>query len=70
MSSAPLAERMRPMSLEGYVGQRHIVGPKGALQPALDQSACPLCCFGDLQAWERPPWRNSWLRMWTAHLRP
>ena len=45
MSSAPLAERMRPKSLEGYVGQRHIVGPKGALQPALDQKRLPSLLF-------------------------
>jgi putative ATPase len=45
MSYAPLAERMRPKSLEGYVGQSHVVGPKGALQPALDQKRLPSLLF-------------------------
>src|SRR5512141_565713 len=29
--TAPLAERMRPMTLDEVVGQPHLVGPKGAL---------------------------------------
>lgn len=28
---APLAERMRPKSLDDIVGQEHIVGPNGAI---------------------------------------
>lgn len=32
----PLAERMRPRSLEHFAGQEHLVGPKGALRPLLD----------------------------------
>ena len=27
----PLAERMRPKSLEEYVGQEHLIGPNGRL---------------------------------------
>ncbi|MBP3726290.1 MAG: replication-associated recombination protein A [Bacteroidaceae bacterium] len=30
--SEPLAERMRPRTLEGYVGQQHLVGPDGVLR--------------------------------------
>lgn len=33
----PLAERMRPTTLETFVGQQHLVGPSGALQPLLSQ---------------------------------
>jgi putative ATPase len=32
----PLAERMRPKSLDGFVGQDHVAGPKGLLRHALD----------------------------------
>lgn len=32
----PLAERMRPDSLDSFAGQRHLVGEKGALRPLLD----------------------------------
>ncbi len=33
----PLAERLRPASLEQFVGQPHLVGPRGALRPLLDE---------------------------------
>jgi len=45
MSNAPLAERMRPRHLADYAGQHHVVGPKGALQPALDQKRLPSLLF-------------------------
>ncbi|MEE1287878.1 MAG: AAA family ATPase, partial [Bacteroidaceae bacterium] len=28
----PLAERMRPRTLEDYIGQQHLVGPNGVLR--------------------------------------
>lgn len=36
-SDRPLAERLRPQTLEQFVGQEHIVGPQGALRPLLDE---------------------------------
>lgn len=33
--NTPLAERMRPKSLEEYVGQEHLIGPQGGLTPIL-----------------------------------
>ena len=42
---ASLAERMRPKSLTEYVGQEHIVGPKGALRPALEAGRLPSLLF-------------------------
>ncbi|MFH0882869.1 MAG: replication-associated recombination protein A [bacterium] len=32
----PLAERMRPATIDEFAGQLHLVGPKGALRPLLD----------------------------------
>ena len=32
----PLAERMRPVSIYQYIGQTHLIGPKGALRPQLE----------------------------------
>ena len=32
----PLAERMRPIVLGDYIGQKHLIGPSGALRPQLD----------------------------------
>ncbi|MVZ65782.1 AAA family ATPase [Sphingobacterium sp. DK4209] len=37
----PLAERMRPKSLEDYVGQKHIVGDGAVLKNAIDQKGIP-----------------------------
>ncbi len=40
-STAPLAERMRPRTLEEVVGQRHLVGPEGVLRKALAGGMLP-----------------------------
>ena len=32
----PLPERMRPRSLDGYVGQRHLIGPGCILKNMID----------------------------------
>ena len=32
----PLAERMRPTTLDGYVGQKHLVGPDGVLRQMIE----------------------------------
>ena len=39
--NTPLAERMRPKSLEDYVGQEHLVGEKGNLTPILKSGHLP-----------------------------
>jgi putative ATPase len=35
----PLAERMRPKTLQEFVGQKHLVGSDGALQPLLSEGS-------------------------------
>ncbi|MBL0126592.1 MAG: replication-associated recombination protein A [Flavobacteriales bacterium] len=40
-TSAPLAERMRPRTLDEVVGQRHLVGPDGVLRKALAGGMLP-----------------------------
>ena len=37
---APLAARMRPVSLDEYVGQSHLVGPGKPLRKMLESSHC------------------------------
>lgn len=44
-SSIPLPERMRPKSLEDFVGQSHLIGPKGAITQALQQGIIPSMIF-------------------------
>ncbi|HEV2038162.1 MAG TPA: AAA family ATPase, partial [Candidatus Eremiobacteraceae bacterium] len=40
-ASAPLAARMRPRSLDEFVGQDQIVGPGTALRTAIDRQQSP-----------------------------
>ncbi len=41
----PLAERMRPQSLNEYVGQKHIVGPDAVLRKAIQSGQLPSMIF-------------------------
>ncbi|MBQ9485686.1 MAG: AAA family ATPase, partial [Clostridia bacterium] len=41
----PLAERMRPNSLDGFVGQRHIIGPGKLLRRLIEAKRVPSVIF-------------------------
>lgn len=41
----PLAERMRPKTLDDYVGQKHLVGPGAVLRKAITSGALPSMIF-------------------------
>ncbi|MBZ9728459.1 replication-associated recombination protein A [Salegentibacter sp. JZCK2] len=43
--SKPLAERLRPQTLEDYLSQQHLIGPKGALRQQLKQGIIPSIIF-------------------------
>ena len=45
LSSAPLAERVRPKSLDDYIGQKHIVGKGKPLYNAIKSGALPSMIF-------------------------
>src|SRR5690606_3707759 len=38
---APLAERIRPKTLEGYISQQHLVGPNGSLTQQIARGIIP-----------------------------
>ncbi len=40
-ANAPLAARMRPRSLEEFIGQEHLVGPESALRRAIESDRVP-----------------------------
>lgn len=44
-SLKPLAERMRPTSLDHYYGQAHLVGEQGILRPMIEQHRLPSLIF-------------------------
>ncbi len=37
----PLAERMRPKTLDTYIGQKHLIGPNAVLRQAIDSGRIP-----------------------------
>ncbi len=41
----PLAERMRPATLDDYAGQKHLVGPGAVLRKAIESGALPSMIF-------------------------
>lgn len=41
----PLAERMRPRSLDSYIGQKHLVGPNAVLRNAISNKNIPSMIF-------------------------
>ncbi len=41
--TAPLAERMRPATLEEIVGQQHLIGPSGPLRAFVEKRTLPSC---------------------------
>src|ERR1700733_3162647 len=41
----PLAERMRPKTLDDYVGQKHLVGPGAVLRKAIESGNLPSMIF-------------------------
>lgn len=43
--NTPLAERMRPKTLEEYVGQEHLVGTQGVLRPQIERGLLPSLIF-------------------------
>ena len=38
---SPLAERMRPKTLDAYIGQKHLIGPGAVLRQAIDSGRIP-----------------------------
>ena len=43
--SAPLAERLRPASLDDYIGQKHIIGDNAVLRRAIESGRVPSIIF-------------------------
>jgi putative ATPase len=44
-AAAPLADRVRPSALDGFVGQAHLVGPGTALRRAISEDRMPSAIF-------------------------
>ena len=57
----PLAERMRPTTLEDYVGQEHLVGTQGALRQQIARGFLPSLIFWGLLVPAKLLWQTSLL---------
>lgn len=44
-TTTPLAERLRPTSLDGYIGQEHLIGPNAVLRHAIENGHIPSMIF-------------------------
>ena len=45
MASAPLADRLRPQTVEDMVGQQHLLGKNKVLRRIIEQGECPNMIF-------------------------
>src|SRR5512137_935192 len=48
-SNQPLADRLRPKSLDDFVGQDHLVGPDGVLRKVIESGNVPSFILWGLQ---------------------
>lgn len=54
----PLAERMRPKTLDEYIGQKHLVGEGAVLRRMIDAGRISSFIYGDLREWGKPRWQE------------
>ena len=52
----PLAERLRPKSLDDYIGQEHLVGPGSVLRSMIETGHVASFILWGPPEWVRPRW--------------
>ncbi len=53
----PLAERMRPRTLDEFIGQEKLLGPANRFASKSKMTRFPPCSFGARRAAAKPRWR-------------
>lgn len=56
MENKPLAERLRPKTLDDYIGQQHLVGKGKVLRKMIESGVSLLLFCGDLRESVKRPW--------------
>lgn len=56
--SEPLAERLRPHTLDDYVGQEHLVGKGAVLRKMIESGHATSFILWGLPALEKPRWHR------------
>ena len=57
--AAPLAERLRPQTLDDYIGQKHLVGPDAVLRKMIDSGRISSFILWGPPGVGKRPWRKS-----------
>ena len=65
--TAPLAERLRPKTLDDYIGQKHLVGEGAVLRRMIDSGRISSFI---LREWEKPLWRRLSPTSWRLRFTP
>ena len=58
-SIAPLADRLRPKTLDDFVGQTHLVGPGCILRRLIERDEISSMIFWGRRGWEKQLWHGS-----------
>ena len=64
----PLASRMRPTTLQEYVGQKHLISKGKLLWQLIKNDTIPSMIFGVLQVLEKQHWLELLLIVHTVNL--
>ena len=70
MPNIPLAERLRPRTIDEYIGQEHLVGKNGVFRKFFETGNVPSFILWGLRAWAKPRWPRSSPRSWNARSSP
>lgn len=55
----PLAERLRPRTLDDYIGQTHLVGQDAVIRRMIETGRLSSFILGDHPGWGKQRWRGS-----------
>ena len=70
MPNIPLAERLRPRTIDEYIGQEHLVGKNGVFRKFFETGNVPSFILWGPPGVGKTSWRRSSPRSWNARSSP